>query len=32
MFRKRCSGEQIITHLREAEVELAKGPTTAEVH
>ena len=31
MPRKRYSSEQIIIHLREAEVELAKGQTTAEV-
>ncbi len=31
MPRKRYSSEQIIVHLREAEVELAKGQTTAEV-
>ena len=31
MPRKRYSSEQIILHLREAEVELAKGPTTAGV-
>jgi len=31
MPRKRCTSEQIIVHLREAEVELAKGQTTAEV-
>ena len=31
MPRKRYSSEQIIIHLREAEVELAKGHTTAEV-
>ncbi len=28
MARKRYTAEQIITKLREAEVELAKGPTT----
>ena len=31
MPRKRYTSEQIIIHLREAEVELAKGQTTAEV-
>jgi putative transposase len=31
MPRKRYTSEQIIVHLREAEVELAKGQTTAEV-
>ena len=31
MPRKRYSSEQIILHLREVEVELAKGQTTAEV-
>jgi putative transposase len=31
MPRKRCTGEQIIVHLREAEVELARGQTTGEV-
>jgi putative transposase len=31
MPRKRYSSEQIIIHLREAEVELAKGQSTAEV-
>jgi transposase-like protein len=31
MPRKRYSSEQIIVHLREAEVELAKGQTAAEV-
>lgn len=31
MSRKRYTSEQIIIHLREAEVELAKGQTTAEV-
>ena len=31
MPRKRYSSEQIIVHLRQAEVELAKGQTTAEV-
>ncbi len=31
MPRKRYSSEQIIVHLREAEGELAKGQTTAEV-
>ena len=31
MPRKRYTREQIIVHLREAEVELAKGQTTAEV-
>ena len=31
MARKRYSTEQIIRKLREAEVELAKGQTTAEV-
>jgi len=31
MPRKRYSSEQIIVHLREAEVELAKGQPTAEV-
>ncbi len=31
MARKRYSSEQIILHLREAEVELAKGQSTAEV-
>ncbi len=31
MPRKRYSSEQIIVHLREAEVELAKGQSTAEV-
>jgi putative transposase len=31
MPRKRYSSEQIIVHLREAEVELAKGQTSAEV-
>jgi putative transposase len=31
MPRKRYTSEQIIIHLREAEVELAKGQSTAEV-
>jgi len=31
MPRKRYSSEQIIVHLREAEVELAKGQATGEV-
>jgi putative transposase len=31
MPRKRYASEQIIIHLREAEVELAKGQSTAEV-
>lgn len=31
MARKRYTAEQIITKLREAEVELAKGQTTAQV-
>ncbi len=31
MPRKRYTSEQIIIHLREAEVELAKGQTTTEV-
>ena len=31
MSRKRHTAEQIIRKLREAEVELAKGQTTAEV-
>ena len=31
MPRKRCTSEQIIINLREAEVELAKGQTTGEV-
>ncbi len=31
MPRKRYTSEQIIVHLREAEVELGKGQTTAEV-
>ena len=31
MPRKRYTSEPIIVHLREAEVELAKGQTTAEV-
>jgi putative transposase len=31
MPRKRYTSEQIIVHLREAEVELAKGQSTAEV-
>ena len=31
MPRKRYTSEQIIVHLREAEVELAKGQPTAEV-
>jgi putative transposase len=31
MPRKRYTSEQIIVHLREAEVELAKGQTAAEV-
>ena len=31
MARKRYAAEQIITKLREAEMELAKGQTTAEV-
>ena len=31
MPRKRYTSEQITVHLREAEVELAKGQTTAEV-
>ena len=31
MLRKRCTSEQIILQLREAEVELAKGQSTAEV-
>jgi len=31
MARKRYSSEQIITHLRQVEVELAKGQATAEV-
>jgi putative transposase len=31
MPRKRYSSEQTIVHLREAEVELAKGQATAEV-
>jgi putative transposase len=31
MPRKRYPSEQIIIHLREAEVELAKGQSTAEV-
>jgi transposase-like protein len=31
MARKRCTAEQIITKLREAEVELAKGQTTPQV-
>ena len=31
MPRKRYTSEQIIIHLREAEVELAKGQTAAEV-
>ncbi len=31
MARKRYSAEQIITKLREAEVELAKGQTTPQV-
>jgi len=31
MPKKRYTAEQIIRHLREAEVELAKGQTTGEV-
>ena len=31
MPRKRYTSEQIIVHLREAEVELARGQTTGEV-
>jgi len=31
MTRRRYTSEQLITRLREAEVELAKGQTTAEV-
>ncbi len=31
MLQKRYTAEQIIRHLREAEVELAKGQTTGEV-
>ena len=31
MPKKRYAAEQIIRHLREAEVELAKGQTTGEV-
>ena len=31
MPRKRCTSEQIIVHLREAEVELARGQTSGEV-
>ncbi len=31
MPKKRYTAEQIILHLREAEVELAKGQTTGEV-
>ena len=31
MAKKRYTAEQIIRHLREAEVELAKGQTTGEV-
>ena len=31
MAKKRYSSEQIITHLRQAEVELAKGQATTEV-
>ena len=31
MPKKRYTAEQIIRHLREAEVELAKGQTTGEI-